>query len=155
MQLERLWGGSGRTGGLTKGAVLQPQGKAATLSPHTHALEAALRAPWEVLPVGCTLTWQERALSHARTWHRPLCLLKAKPLPGPFLKGLRLSQVTASSTACSVGCLGSPVPPRLVRAPCLQQLPAGAPCLSTPAEGWVPPSAPTCPQLAPGARGPC
>lgn len=67
MQLERLWGGSGRTGGLTKGAVLQPQGKAATLSPHTHALEAALRAPWEVLPVGCTLTWQERALSHART----------------------------------------------------------------------------------------
>lgn len=52
-----------------RGAVLQPQGKAATLAPHTHTLKAALRAPGDVLPVGCTLTWLEKAWSHVRTSH--------------------------------------------------------------------------------------
>lgn len=36
---------------------------------HTHTLKAALRAPGDVLPVGCTLTWLERAWSHVRTSH--------------------------------------------------------------------------------------
>lgn len=70
--------------------------KAATLAPHTHALKAALRAPGDVLPVGCPRpSW--RGPGATSEPHTDPCLLNAEPPPGPFLKELQLSQVTASS----------------------------------------------------------
>ena len=126
-------GRSGRTEVLIKGAVLL-----LFPTPPRHSSKAALPAsPWEgALPTGCMLTWLERAVNHAETWHvwhYPPCLLDTEPPSGLFLK---VPRWPCCLPCVRCGLLGSPPsPPGQHVPPCPQQLPVGAarPCSQAPA----------------------
>lgn len=113
---------SGRTEVLIKGAVLL-----LVPLPSRHTAKAALPAsPREgAFPMGCTLTWLERAMNHAEAWHvwhYPVCLLAPGSLP------------KSATTAVLPLRFPPPSPPGQQVPQCLQQLPVAAahPCSQVP-----------------------